>query len=126
MPQLLRLPYTDRAIAHRNAKGFEHLDGALSVDVQKMVRSDRAGTGVLFTLNMDSGFPDVVGINAARAGEPVVQDTVSPDEYIGFHLFPCFVRIRFVLYEKHQQRNYHQRSEEPEYIATAGFNVIMK
>jgi hypothetical protein len=54
------------------------------VGVQKMVRSDRAGTGVLFTLNMDSGFPDVVVINTAWGlGETVVQGSVSPDEYKG-------------------------------------------
>lgn len=74
--------YTDRAISYREQKGFEHLKVALSVGVQKMVRSDLWGSGVAFTLDTESGFPDVVLINAAWGlGELVVQGAVSPDEY---------------------------------------------
>ena len=75
--------FTDRAISYREEKGFDHLKVALSVGVQKMVRSDRGGAGVMFTLDTDTGFPDVVVINAAWGlGENVVQGTVTPDEYI--------------------------------------------
>jgi len=74
--------FTDRAIAYRQQHGFDHLQVALSVGVQKMVRADRAGAGVMFSIDTESGFPDVVVINAAWGlGENVVQGTVNPDEY---------------------------------------------
>ena len=74
--------FTDRAISYREEQGFDHMKVALSVGVQKMVRSDEAGSGVLFTLDTETGFPDVVVINAAWGlGENVVQGTVNPDEY---------------------------------------------
>ena len=77
--------FTDRAISYREQKGFDHLKVALSVGVQKMVRSDKASAGVMFTLDTDSGFPDVVVIDAAWGlGENVVQGTVTPDEYAVF------------------------------------------
>lgn len=80
--------FTDRAIAYRQEKGFDHMEVALSVGIQKMVRSDRAGAGVLFTLDTDSGFRDVVLINAAWGlGENVVQGTVNPDQYTVFKPF---------------------------------------
>ncbi len=74
--------FTDRAIAYRDEKGFDHLKVALSVGVQKMVRSDKAGSGVLFSIDTETGFEDVVVINAAWGlGENVVQGAVNPDEY---------------------------------------------
>lgn len=74
--------FTDRAINYRTERGFDHLSVALSVGVQKMVRADTAGAGVMFSLDTDSGFPDLVVINAAWGlGEAVVQGSVSPDEY---------------------------------------------
>lgn len=74
--------FTDRAIAYRENHGFDHLEVALSVGVQKMVRSDLAGSGVMFSLDTDTGFPHVVLIDAAWGlGENVVQGTVDPDEY---------------------------------------------
>jgi pyruvate,water dikinase len=77
--------FTDRAIVYRKAQGFDHLKVALSVGVQKMVRADLSGSGVMFTLDPETGFPDVVVINAAWGlGENVVQGTVSPDEYLVF------------------------------------------
>ncbi|TVQ96729.1 MAG: phosphoenolpyruvate synthase [Desulfovibrionales bacterium] len=80
--------FTDRAIAYREEKGFEHMKVALSVGIQKMVRSDLAGSGVLFTLDTDSGFPNVVLINAAWGlGENVVQGAVNPDQYTVFKPF---------------------------------------
>ncbi|MBZ0172772.1 MAG: hypothetical protein K8E66_10360, partial [Phycisphaerales bacterium] len=77
--------YTDRAIAYRVHKGFEHTAVALSIGVQRMVRSDLGASGVLFTLDTESGFRDVVLITAAWGlGEYVVQGTVTPDEYYVF------------------------------------------
>ncbi|HYW68006.1 MAG TPA: phosphoenolpyruvate synthase [bacterium] len=77
--------FTDRAISYRTEQGFDHMDVALSVGVQKMVRSDLSGSGVLFTLDTETGFPDVVVINAAWGlGENVVQGAVNPDEYVVF------------------------------------------
>ncbi|WP_126454282.1 phosphoenolpyruvate synthase [Sulfuriflexus mobilis] len=77
--------FNDRAIAYRVDKGFEHMKVALSIGVQKMVRADLGASGVMFTLDTESGFRDVVLINAAYGlGENVVQGTVNPDEY---HVF---------------------------------------
>ena len=74
--------FTDRAISYRADKGFDRRDVALSVGVQQMVRSDLAASGVMFTLDTETGFRDVVLINAAFGlGENVVQGTVNPDEY---------------------------------------------
>ncbi|MFP4661396.1 MAG: phosphoenolpyruvate synthase [Halanaerobiales bacterium] len=75
--------FTDRAISYREEKGFDHEKVALSVGVQKMVRADSSGSGVMFTLDTETGFRDVVVINAAWGlGETVVQGTVVPDEYM--------------------------------------------
>jgi pyruvate, water dikinase len=77
--------FTDRAIAYRAGHGFDHTQVALSVGVQKMVRSDLASAGVIFTLDPESGFRDVVLISAAYGlGESVVQGTVGADEYYVF------------------------------------------
>ncbi len=74
--------FTDRAIAYRQAKGFDHLKVALSVGVQRMVRSDLGGAGVMFSIDTETGFKDVVLIDAAWGlGENVVQGAVDPDEY---------------------------------------------
>lgn len=77
--------FTNRAISYRQEKGFDHLDVALSVGVQKMVRSDLAGSGVMFSIDTETGFPDVAIITAAWGlGETVVQGTVTPDQYTVF------------------------------------------
>ncbi len=77
--------FTDRAISYRHDQGFAHMDVALSIGVQKMVRSDLASSGVIFTLDTESGFRDVVFITAAYGlGENVVQGAVNPDEYYVF------------------------------------------
>lgn len=74
--------FNDRAIAYRVHHGFRHEDVALSAGIQKMVRSDRGASGVLFTLDTESGFPDVVFITASWGlGEMVVQGAVNPDEF---------------------------------------------
>ena len=77
--------FTDRAIHYRVDKGFDHMSIALSIGVQKMVRSDIGASGVMFTLDTESGFRDVVMITAAYGlGENVVQGAVNPDEYLVF------------------------------------------
>ncbi|HET7135115.1 MAG TPA: phosphoenolpyruvate synthase, partial [Casimicrobiaceae bacterium] len=74
--------YNDRAIAYRAHHGFRHADVALSVGVQRMVRSDKAAAGVMFTLDTESGFAGVVFITSAYGlGESVVQGSVNPDEF---------------------------------------------
>lgn len=74
--------FTDRAISYREENGFNHLDAALSIGVQKMVRSDKAGSGVMFSLDTESGFPDVAMIDGVWGlGENIVQGVVNPDEY---------------------------------------------
>ncbi|NET34219.1 MAG: phosphoenolpyruvate synthase [Cyanothece sp. SIO1E1] len=77
--------FTDRAISYRTLKGFDHFDVALSVGVQKMVRSDLATSGVMFSIDTETGFKHAVLINAAYGlGENVVQGAVNPDEYFVF------------------------------------------
>ncbi|PZU86259.1 MAG: phosphoenolpyruvate synthase [Shinella sp.] len=74
--------FTDRAISYRKAKGFDHMKVALSIGVQRMVRSDIGGSGVMFSIDTETGFDKVVLINAAWGlGENVVQGAVDPDEY---------------------------------------------
>lgn len=74
--------FTARAIVYREEKGFDHFKVALSVGVQKMVRADKACAGVAFTLDTESGFPDIVMINGTWGlGENVVQGIVNPDHY---------------------------------------------
>ncbi len=74
--------YNDRAIAYRVHKGFTHAEVALSAGVQRMVRSDIGASGVMFTMDTESGFDDVVFITASYGlGETVVQGAVNPDEF---------------------------------------------
>ena len=75
--------FTDRAISYRADKGFDHMKVALSVGVQKMVRSDKGASGVMFTVDTESGFRDIVVVNATYGlGEMIVQGHVTPDEYL--------------------------------------------
>ena len=74
--------YNDRAISYRVHQGFEHGDVALSAGIQKMIRSDIASSGVMFTIDTESGFADIVFITGAYGlGETVVQGAVNPDEF---------------------------------------------
>ena len=74
--------FTDRAITYRTVKGFDHMKVALSIGVQRMVRSDIGGSGVMFSIDTETGFDKVVLIDAAFGlGENVVQGAVDPDEY---------------------------------------------
>ena len=77
--------WTDRAISYRAARGFDHFDVSLAIGVQPMVRSDQACSGVMFTLDTESGFRDVVVINGAWGlGEAIVQGMATPDEWVVF------------------------------------------
>jgi pyruvate,water dikinase len=75
--------FTDRAVAYRVHQGFDHMKVALSIGVQKMVRSDLGAAGVMFTLDTESGFRDVVSITSIYGlGENIVQGAVNPDEFL--------------------------------------------
>lgn len=77
--------FTDRAISYRQVKGFDHLKVALSIGVQAMARADKGGSGVMFSIDTETGFDKVAVINAAWGlGENVVQGAVDPDEYVVF------------------------------------------
>jgi pyruvate,water dikinase len=74
--------YNDRAISYRVHKGFAHAEVALSAGIQRMVRSDLGASGVMFTIDTESGFEDVIFITSSYGlGETVVQGAVNPDEY---------------------------------------------
>ncbi len=82
MKEVFASLYNDRAISYRVHKGFAHADVALSAGVQRMVRSDLGAAGVMFTMDTESGFEDVVFITSSYGlGETVVQGAVNPDEF---------------------------------------------
>ena len=77
--------FTDRAISYRADKGFDHHKIALSIGVQRMVRADLGASGVMFTIDTETGFRDAILINAAYGlGENIVQGAINPDEYYVF------------------------------------------
>ena len=77
--------FTDRAISYRQINGFDHFEVALSIGVQRMVRADRACSGVMFSIDTETGFRNAVLLTAAYGlGENVVQGAVNPDEYLIF------------------------------------------
>jgi pyruvate,water dikinase len=77
--------FTNRAISYRFDKGFDHMKIALSVGIQKMVRSDKASSGVMFTLDPVSGFEDIILINSSWGlGENIVKGRITPDEFVIF------------------------------------------
>jgi pyruvate,water dikinase len=98
--------FTERAIVYRAEKGFDDFEVALSVGVQKMIRSDLACSGVAFSLDTESGFKDVVMINAAYGlGEAIVQGQVTPDEFVVFkttlnHLYRPIIKKTIGLKER--------------------------
>jgi len=112
--------FTDRAISYRENQGFEHMEVALSIGVQKMVRSDLASSGVMFTIDTETGFKDMILINAAWGlGETVVQGTVDPDEYSVFK--PLLDRDDFVpIVGK------HVGSKEQKMVYTSGGTAATK
>lgn len=77
--------FGDRVISYRESKGFDHFQVALSVGVQIMVRSDKSSSGIIFTMDTESGFPEVVLINSIYGvGEMIVQGKITPDEFYVF------------------------------------------
>lgn len=77
--------FTTRAISYREKKGFDHMKVQLSIGVQKMVRADESCSGVMFTIDTESGFPNVVLINGSWGlGENIVKETVNPDQFFVF------------------------------------------
>ena len=119
--------YTDRAIAYRVHQGYSHRDVALSVGVQRMVRSDLACSGVLFTLDTESGFRDLVFITSSWGlGECIVQGAVNPDEY---YVYKPAVRagkravIRRNLGSKALRMIYNDDPATPGYVRTVATEV---
>jgi pyruvate, water dikinase len=91
--------YTDRAIKYREDKGFDHQKVLLSVGIQKMVRSDKACSGVAFTLEPESGFRNLIHISGVWGlGENLVQGTVTPDEFLVFK--PTLIRGKNPIIQK--------------------------
>jgi len=115
--------YTDRAISYRQIQGFEHDQVALSVGVQQMVRSDTGGSGVMFSIDTESGFPDVVLINAAWGlGENVVQGAVDPDEYQVFKPFLSNHKLTPILEKRigaKEIKMIHDRDGTPRNVPTS-------
>lgn len=115
--------FTDRAISYRQMQGFAHDQVALSVGVQLMVRADIGGSGVMFSIDTESGFPDAVLINAAWGlGENVVQGAVDPDEYQVFTPFldnPDFVPILEKRLGGKAIKMIHDRDGAPRNVATS-------
>lgn len=77
--------FTNRAISYREDKGFDHFQVALSIGIQKMIRSDQAASGVIFSIDTETGFKDVVFVTSSYGlGENIVQGVVNPDEFYVF------------------------------------------
>lgn len=111
--------YTDRAIKYREDNGFAHEKVAISVGIQKMVRSDKGSSGVIFTLEPESGFKDVVHISGVWGlGENIVQGTVTPDEFLVFK--PALAENK----EAILQRMLGEKDQTMIYDATAGNRVV--
>ncbi len=97
--------FTDRAITYREVHQFDHLKIALSIGVQRMVRADRGAAGVLFTLDPETGFRNLITINGAWGlGETVVQGTIIPDEFVIFK--PTLTVLKKQLGSKEKQLVY--------------------
>ncbi len=108
--------FTDRAISYRVDKGFDHFKVGLSVGVQKMVRSDLGASGVIFTLDTESGFPDVVLINGVWGlGEMIVQGEVTPDEFLVFKKTKAIISKR--IGPKTQKMIYGKGKKRTEVVA---------
>ncbi len=104
--------FTDRAISYRVDKKFDHFSIALSVGVQKMVRADSGSSGVMFTIDTESGFKDVVLINSIYGlGENIVQGQVTPDEYYIFK--PTGKIISKAIGRKHMKMVYNRSGKSP-------------
>ena len=120
----LRSMFTDRAIGYRESNGFDHLKVALSVGVQVMVRSDVGAAGVMFTIDTETGFPDMVVIDAAWGlGEAVVKGEVDPDRYRVFKPFlgrPGTVPVVSASIGRKEQMIVYRETAQPVVAAGAG------
>jgi pyruvate,water dikinase len=107
--------FTDRAISYRVDKGFDHFAVALSIGIQKMVRADLGASGVMFTLDTESGFPDVVLINSGYGlGESIVKGRIDPDEFLVFKPTlkqGCRAILKRALGQKQEKLIYATRGE---------------
>ncbi len=104
--------FTNRAISYRTDKGFDHFKIALSVGVQKMVRSDLAASGVMFTIDTESGFRNAVLINSIYGlGENIVQGKVSPDEFYVFK--PTMAILKRKIGQKDIKMIYSRNPKKP-------------
>ncbi|MFY9510431.1 MAG: phosphoenolpyruvate synthase [Rubrivivax sp.] len=116
MKEVFASLYNDRAISYRVHKGFVHSEVALSAGVQRMVRSDQGAAGVMFTIDTESGFKDVVFITSSYGlGETVVQGAVNPDEFYVFKPTLAagkFSVIRRVLGSKLQRMEFASAAEK--------------
>ena len=139
--------FTDRAISYREDKGFDHFSVSLSVGVQKMVRSDLASSGVMFTIDTETGHRNVVFITASYGlGENVVQGAVNPDEYYVFKqtlkdgyrpviwkklgskekkmIYSKKERVKNILTPKHQRESFALTDEE--ILTLAKWGIIIE
>ncbi len=104
--------FTDRAISYREDKGFDHFSIALSVGIQKMVRSDLGSSGVMFTIDTESGFRNTVLINSIYGlGENIVQGRVNPDEFYIFK--PTLAIISRSIGKKAEKMIYNKGGKSP-------------
>ncbi len=104
--------FTNRAISYRTDKGFDHFKIALSVGVQKMIRSDLAASGVMFTIDTESGFRNAVLINSIYGlGENIVQGKVSPDEFYVFK--PTMAILKRKIGQKDIKMIYSKNPKKP-------------
>lgn len=93
--------FTDRAISYRELHGIDHKAVALSIGVQQMVRADEAGSGVIFSIDTETGFPNVIVISAGWGlGETVVQGSVDPDKYMVFKPLLAEAELRPIIERK--------------------------
>jgi pyruvate,water dikinase len=117
MKEVFASLYNDRAISYRVHKGYDHQEVALSAGVQRMVRSDLGSAGVMFTIDTESGFPEVVFITSSYGlGELVVQGAVNPDEfYVHKHSLKAgkFAVIRRGLGSKLQRMEFASAADQP-------------
>ena len=115
--------FTDRAIAYRDEKGFNHLKIALSVGVQKMIRSDTASSGIMFTLDTETGFQNVVLINSIYGiGEMIVKGKITPDEFYVFK--PTLRQTQGKFFKPIISRNLGRKDKQYIYNKNGGLKEI--
>src|SRR3990167_6039491 len=113
--------FTGRAMAYRHHHGIDHLSAAISVGIQPMIRSDKGASGVMFTLDTESGFDKVILINASYGlGEAIVQGSVNPDEFYVYK--PTLTQNKFAIL----QRKLGEKSLKMIYANTSHFSNSIK